>query len=87
MPKARWTARLDLGCLIEAIDYSLRPQLARAGGDLWLDEVDGERYVLGFRAPPDQQDETLAWLARTLETLFPGATAGILLRDYTARPM
>lgn len=87
MLKGRAAARLSLACLIEAIDYSLRPQLARLGGDLWLDEVEGDRYILGFRAPQDENDETLAWLASALEALFPGATDGILLRDYTARPV
>lgn len=83
--KGRAAAKLSLACLIEAIDYSLRPQLSRLGGDLWLDEVDGDRYILGFRAPQGEHDDTLAWLAQALESLFPGATSALLLRDYTAR--
>lgn len=80
MPRS---APVSISLVTDAIDYELRPRLLSLGGDVWLDEVVGERFAIGYRLPACEPG-LRGWLQEALSKLL-GDSGDVELRDYSVR--
>ncbi len=69
--------------IIDIVNYELGPYCQARGADVWIEDLDGDRVVLGFRCHPARRPEMRGWLEEAIARLVPGRPECVRVLDLT----
>lgn len=76
-------APVALRIVIDTVNYELAPYCEARGGDLWIEALEPDRVVLGFRCPPGRRAALRGWLESAITRLAPGQPDFVRVLDLT----
>lgn len=79
-PKGRGSG-VSLTLLIEAIQFEVQPHLRSCGADIWIENIEPDQVILGYRNPPTRRVELRSWLDTKLTQLSGGKGGWVILTE------